>query len=179
VSANPLEAAAGLLLLFFVPGYAVARAVFPEWRVRGPEAVLRILELLSLGLVLSVTLSVLVGYGLLVGGPVGFAASWSDPVLEAILAGVAAVAFAAGWMRGAYRRTPPPSRAVGDDLGEEGPWQLSRELDRLDREERRLRHRLRTAPVSATDRSELEGRLEEIREAREGLQSAREAAYAR
>ena len=87
----------------------MTKAIFPEWRVRGPTATLRLLEITTLSFVTSLVLAVLVGYFLLVAGPNGFQAYWSDPILEAVLAGIAAIAFGLGWYRGAYRRTPPTS----------------------------------------------------------------------
>jgi len=96
-----LEAIVGGLLLFVVPGFAVARALFPEWRFRGPDGTLRALETATLSFVLSVALTVLVGSLLLGLAPGGFAAAWSDPVLEVALAAVALVAVAAGVLRGA------------------------------------------------------------------------------
>ena len=50
------EAIAGGALLFVVPGFAVAKAVFPERRVRGAAGVRWALELAALALVLSVVL---------------------------------------------------------------------------------------------------------------------------
>src|SRR5271154_4391397 len=108
VGANLPEAFAGLLLVFFVPGYTLTKATFPEWRLRGTDALLRVLETVTLALVLSVVLAILVGYALLAAAPGGFQASWSAPLLEACLAGVAVVGFVFGWYRGAYRRGPPP-----------------------------------------------------------------------
>jgi hypothetical protein len=180
VSVDPALAVAGLLLVFFVPGYAVVKATFPDWRVRGPDPLRRGLEIATLAFVLSVTLTVLVGYFLLDVGPGGFQASWSQPVLEAALAGVALVAFVIGWLRGAYGHEPPVrSRAEGSDDGAEGAWELTRELDRLRREERRLVHRLRAGPADGAAREESERELRRVRDAAGELQREREAEYAR
>ena len=111
-----LEVVVGTPLLFFVPGYTVTKAIFPEWRVRGELAFRRLLEISTLGFVLSVVLTVLVGELLLAASPGGFQASWSDPVLESILAGVALVAFVAGFVRGGYARVPPASQAAEVDV---------------------------------------------------------------
>ncbi len=172
------EAVAGFLLIFFVPGYALTKAVFPEWRLRGAGAIRRAVEIGTLSFVLSVVLTVLVGYGLLVAAPGGFQAYWSDPVLEAVLAGIAAVGFAAAWGRGAFRRTPPTVPPPEASHAEEGAWELSRELDRLDTEARRVRHRLRTEVRDPAERDRLNARLEEIRSETLEIARRREAEYA-
>jgi len=87
-----VEGVAGGLLLFFVPGYALTKAVFPEWRVRGRNAGRRLVEVVTLSFVTSIGLTVVVGFGLLDLAPGGFSAAWSDPLLEAALAAVAGVA---------------------------------------------------------------------------------------
>ncbi|MGA8303254.1 MAG: DUF1616 domain-containing protein [Thermoplasmata archaeon] len=177
VGANLPEVIAGALLVFFLPGYTVTRALFPEWRLRGPGAYLRWLETVALALVTSVVLTVLVGYVLLAAAPGGFQAYWTDPVLEVSLSGVALVAFTAGWVRGAYRREPPPSPAVAEESGEEGAWELTRELERLGREERRLAHALRTSKGPG-DEERLRDELARVRAERDHLRERREAEYA-
>jgi Protein of unknown function (DUF1616) len=173
-----LEAVAGGLLVFFVPGFFLTRALFPEWRVRGPTALRRLVEILTLSFVLSVTLTVLVGYLLLVAAPGGFQAYWTDPVLEATLAGIAVAAFGVGVLRGAYARTAPVSGPRAEaDPGGFGAWDLSRELDRLGREERRLRHALRVSPGGPEER-DIRERLERVRSETETLRRHREAEYA-
>jgi uncharacterized protein DUF1616 len=177
MSANGAEVAAGLLLLFFVPGYTLAKATFPEWRIRGPGATLLLLEIATLSFVTSIVLTVLVGYFLLTAGPAGFQADWSDPVLEAILAGIAAVGFGIGWARGAYRRVPPaPSAPEPPD--ERGAWELVQELDRLHRDERRLQHDLRRAGSDAAESDRLRRELERIRSEAAALRARRESEYA-
>jgi hypothetical protein len=173
-----VEVPIGFLLVLFVPGYAVTKALFPEWRIRGPEAYLRLIEIATLGFVLSVVLTVLVGYVLLVGAPSGFQAYWSAPVLEAALAGIALVAVAVGAARGAYARVPPPARAPAPSGGEEGAWELTRELDRLAREERQLLRSLRGTASSADEAARLRARLEEVRAHSQELGRRREAEYA-
>ncbi len=177
-TASVPEAIAGFLLVFFVPGYALAKAVFPEWRIRGAAALRRLVEVVTLAFVLSVVLTVLVGYGLLVATPAGFQAYWSDPVLEAVLAGVAAVAFAAAWARGAFRRTPPvPARPI-EGPSEEGARELTEYLAGLEREARRVRHQLRTGVSDPAERDRLNARLEEIRLESRRAAERREALYA-
>ncbi len=171
-----LEAVAGGLLLFFLPGFAFTRAVFPDWRLRGPGAARRALVTGTLSFVLSLVLTLLVGYALLTVRPGGFVASWCDPVLELALLVVAGVAGAVGWWEGAYAKVPPPPRRLEEDSGNEGAWELSRARDRLGREERSLAHRLRVGPHPEAA-SDLKARLEEVREERERLQREREAEY--
>ena len=174
-----VEFPVGVLLVFFLPGYAVTKAVFPDWRIRGPDAYRRLLEIVTLAFVLSVVLTILVGYGLLVGAPGGFAAYWSSPVLEAALAGIALAALAAAFARGAFAREPPPSpRPLEDTGGEEGAWELTRELDRLAREGRQIRRSLREGTGSAGDEARLRDRLTEIEARVAELGRQREAEYA-
>jgi hypothetical protein len=178
VGADLPEAIAGVLLVFFLPGYTLTKATFPEWRLRGPEAYLRLVEAVTLALVLSVVLTVLVGYVLLTAIPAGFEAYWNDPVLELALAGVTVVAFVAGWFRGAYRPDPPIHPAPEGGTGEAGAWELTRELERLGREERRLNHVLRTSVGDASEQARLREDLARLRTEREQLAERREAEYA-
>jgi hypothetical protein len=175
---NALEVVVGFLLVFFVPGYALTKATFPEWRVRGPDGLLRLVELVTLGFVLSVVLTVLVGYGLLAVSPAGFQAYWSDPVLEAILAAIAIAGFAVAGFRGGFAREPPAARPPDDAFGERGAWELSRELDRLAREERRLQHELRVNGSDPAEARRLHGELDRVGAERAELQRRREAEYA-
>jgi len=172
------EGIVGGLLLFFVPGYAVAKALFPEWRVRGPEGTRRLLELLTLSFVTSVGLTVVVGFGILSLATGGFAAAWSDPLLEAALAAVALLGFAVAIARGAFARTPPTVPAGPEVPGEEGAWELSRDLERLARDERRLRHALRVSALSPSDTARLTGELDSVRAERDALRRKREEEYA-
>ena len=177
-----LETAAGLLLLFFLPGYAVAKATFPDWRVRGAGGRVRLVELVALSFVLSVALTVLAGYALLVGNPTGFSADWSDPLLEGILAGIALAGFAGALARGGFDRIPPtPHPAPAEDPGGEGAWELERALDELAREERRILHRLRRegSRLMPSESERLSAELEAVRQDRESLRVRREAEYAR
>jgi len=173
------EVAVGVPLLFFVPGYTVTKAIFPEWRVRGAVALRRGLEIGTLAFVLSVVLTVLAGELLLASAPGGFQASWNDPVLESVLAAIALAGFVAGWVRGAYAAAPPPVPAPPGDEGEEGAWELTRRLDELGREERRLRHALRIARGSDPERATLRRDLDRVVGEQEALGREREASYAR
>jgi hypothetical protein len=174
-----VEVAAGILLIFFVPGFALTKAVFPEWRVRGPDAGLKAVEVATLSFVVSVALAVFVGYLLLLASPGGFQAYWSSPVLEAVLAAVALVGAIVAYARGAFSPVPPPGPSREPDTGEEGAWELMRELDRLTREERRLLHAIRQAPSNAPELAGLTEQLARIRSEEERLRTRREAEYAR
>jgi hypothetical protein len=171
------EAVVGGFLLFFIPGYAVVKALFPEWRVRGPDGGRRLLEVLTLSFVTSIGLTVLVGFGLLDLAPGGFSAGWSNPVLEAVLIAVAAVAFAVSFFRGAWSPTPPSAPVPSPSVGEEGAWELSRELERLGRDERRIQHALRTTPTDSAEAARLTAALEALRSERAALSRRREEEY--
>ena len=176
--ASAPEIVAGFLLVFFLPGYSVTRAAFPEWRIRGPSAMRRAVEEITLSFVLSVVLTVLVGGAFLSLAPAGFQASWSDPALEAALAGIAAVALVVAWARGSFRRSPPVRAAPIDLSREEGALELTRHLDELSREERRVRHLLRAGVQNPEERDRLNQRLEEIRAESLEIAARREAEYA-
>jgi len=174
-----VQGIAGALLLFFVPGYAVAKALFPEWRVRGVGGTRRLVELVTLSFVASIGLTVVVGFGILDLAPGGFSATWSDPVLEVSLAAVAFVAFVVALARGAFARTAPaPSRAKEGAEDEEGAWELSRELERLGRDERRLEHALRVSSQNPSESARLSAELDAVRAERDALRRRREEEYA-
>jgi len=173
-----LEGIVGGLLLFFVPGYAVAKALFPEWRIRGRDGARRLVEIVTLSFVTSIGLTVLVGYGVLSLAPGGFAAAWSDPVLEAVLAVLAVAAFIVAGARGAFARVPPAPPVTESGTGEEDAWELSRELERLGRDERRLEHAVRVASGGPTETARLSAELESVRAERDALRRKREGEYA-
>lgn len=177
MAVSPIEALAGLLLIFFLPGFAVARALFPEWRFRGPDGLLRVVETGAMSLVLSVSLTVLIGFALL-NSPGGFSASWSDPVLEAILAGITGVGLVAAGLRGAFAREAPESRPLELLGGEEGGAEALERAEELAREERRLRHALRVSR-EGPDAVRFRGELVRVRAEAERLGRAREEEYAR
>jgi hypothetical protein len=174
--ADALGAAAGVLLVFVLPGFALSKAIFPERRVRGPKAIERGVELAALSLVLSVSTTVLAGFALL-NGP-GFSASWTNPLLEAVLAAVTAVALAAAWVRGAFAKVPPAGRPLEPAPGAEGGWELLSALEGLAREERHLRRALRRVPADGAEARRIRGELETVARQRSRLERAREAEYA-
>lgn len=173
-SVNAAEAVVSLVLTFFLPGFALARATFPEWRFRGPNGTIRLLETLTLSLFGSVALTVILGFGLL-NSPVGFGATWSDPVLFGLLAAVAAVGLAAAAIRGAFSRVPPAAPPVEPDPEGDRAFATIRALEGLKAEERRLRHRLRVLPKSDPERERIASELEELQAQEARTVAAREA----
>jgi hypothetical protein len=173
------EAVLGGALLFFLPGYALTKALYPEWRVRGPAGIRRLVEVVTLSFVVSIGLTVVVGYGLLNLAPGGFSAAWSDPLLEAVLAGIFVLALAVALVRGAFRAVPPagPPASVASESGEEGAWEVSRELERLGRDERRVQHALRRAPRDSAEAARLEQELTSIRTEKDAVRTSREEQY--
>ncbi len=166
-----LESIAGLLLLFVLPGFTTARALFPEWRLAGPRSLRPLVETAVLSFVLSVVLTVLVGYALLAAAPGGFRASWSDPLLEAVLAAVTVIAFVVGLVRGGY--PVHGGRATASAGPEEpDPWELTRTLDRLRRAQELEEERAADEPASRR-------RIEGLRTERERLRREQEERYAR
>ncbi len=178
MTATILQEVAGFLLVFVVPGYTVTKALFPEWRIRGPEALLRTVEIGTLSLLLSVTFTILVGF--ILGNLPGalFQASWTNPLLETVLAAVTMVAVVVGLLNGAYRREPPRRTAAEPAPGEDRSWELLETMDALHRQERRLRHQLRAREADDPDRGRLEAELRAVKTRGEELRRAREAEYA-
>lgn len=176
MSVSPIEAIIGLLLVFVLPGLGTARALFPEWRFRGPEAAVRAVETVTLTLVLSVAYTILIGFGLLSTAG-GFTASWSTPTLEIALAGVSAVAFGVAALRGAFARVPPAG-PVPEPLGGEAQGaELLARAEELAREERRIRHELRVGRDDRRDAS-LRAELDRNRAEARRLGRLREEEYA-
>jgi hypothetical protein len=173
-----LEGAAGVLLLFFLPGYATTRALFPEWRVRGSEAWRRAVEIVTLSFVLSVTWTILLGYLLLSVAPGGFQPFWTNPLLEGAQLVVTVGGLLTGWWLGAYASAPPERWSTEAEPGGEGAWELTRRLDQLAHERRRLEHELRQADASSGTAATLRDRIEGLREESSRLTSAREREYA-
>ena len=160
-SVDAVESVAGLALVFFLPGFALARATFPEWRFRGPSGTVHLLETLTLSLVGSVVLTILLGFALL-NSAVGFQATWSDPVLFVALAALAAVGLVVAVLRGAFARVPPSGPVLEPEGGTEGAFEDIREVDRLRAEERRLRHRARTLARDDPERERLDREIARV-----------------
>lgn len=176
MGASLLESLVGVLLLFFLPGFGLVLAVFPEWRLRGPGSARTLVEAVTLSFVLSVVLTVLVGYALLQLAPGGFQAYWTDPVLEVSLAAIAAVGLAVGAVR---RTVPGGARAAAPALrGEEGAWELDRRLEHLGRRERSLERSLARGRLTADRVPDARRELESVRSESEHLRREREDEYA-
>jgi hypothetical protein len=173
-SVNAAEAVAGLALVFFLPGFGLARATFPEWRFRGPEGTVRLIETLALSLFGSVAVTVIVGFGML-NVPVGFQATWSDPLLFELLAGISAIALVVAVLRGAFARVPPPAPRPRSVEPEDHPFAMIRELEGLMAEERRLRHRLRVLPRQDPERARVSADLDVVVAREAAVAAAREA----
>jgi Protein of unknown function (DUF1616) len=178
VPVNLALAVVGGLLVFVLPGYAVTKTLFPEWRVRGAGALLTGVELATLSFVLSVTLTVLVGFVALNAAPGGFQATWSNPVVELSLAAITVIGLIAAYIRGAFDRIPPTAPAPEEDPGLTGGWEAMRRLDELARRERGLRRSLtRVAPGSEEERR-VRGLLETVKAEASQARAAREAELA-
>jgi len=169
------EAILGGALLFFLPGFTVTRAIFPRLRLRGPDRLRGALETVTLSFTLSVVLTVLVGFALLRLSPGGFEAGWTDPLLEACLGAIAIVALAVGLLEGSYAAVPPPPPPP--EPGSEGAWELTRELDRLGRQERTIVRQLARARSDPQATGELQRRLDEVRSKARALEERREDEY--
>ncbi len=169
---------AGVLLVFVLPGYTVTKALFPEWRIRGPEALLRAVEIGTMSLLLSVTFTILAGFVL--GSLPGsfFQASWNNPLLEIVLVAVTSVGAAVGLLNGAYRREPPSVPVSEPSPGEEHPWELLEALETIHQQERRLQHEIRMRKTGDPVRARLEAELRTAEVRAEELRRAREAEYA-
>jgi hypothetical protein len=178
VTASLPEIIVGLLLVFALPGYGITRATFPEWRLRGPDALLRVVEMGTLSLVLSVTVTILVGFVL--GNLPGsfFQAGWSDPLLEAILAVIAAVSLVVAVLRGAFSKVPPAVPPPEPSPGEEDPMALLRALEMNQRNARRLQHEIRLLKPDDPQRARLEAELADTQRRSQELRTNREAEYA-
>ena len=170
------EALLGLLLLYVLPGLTITQALFPDWRFRGPQGVERLVTTAALSVILSTSLTIVVGFAL-TGLPGGFSASWSSPLLEGVLGAVTVAGALVAWRRGAYSRVPPPAPMAEPGPAEGDAWATIRSLEQLHREERRLRHLLRT-DVATAESAGARSRLEEVRAeiARLGAERGRELA---
>ena len=167
---DAIPAAAGLLLAFFLPGAAVAAAVFPE-KVRRGAGWAGPLEIAVLGIVGSVALTILLG-SLLTALPSGFGTSSSNPSIWVADGAVVVVGLIAWFVR---RNAVAPEP---DPPADTEAWEDLRALERAAREERTLRRALRSGSLAPKERSELEERLAVVRIAREERVRAAEARHA-
>jgi hypothetical protein len=177
VGANLAEYWLGGALLFALPGYAWSRALFPEWRLRGRMALDHAVRLGTLSFVWSLAILVVVGSTLSEIPSLGFSAAWSDPRLELLLGGLTLIGFAAAALRGAFSPAVPDS-GPSSPRGEGSPLPTLRQLDRLTREENRLRRALRRSAAGSEGRSRLEEELDRVRARSEEIRRARQEEYA-
>jgi hypothetical protein len=175
---DTLEAIAAGALFFALPGLALTRAMFPEWRFSGPLALTRAIETATLGIVLSLVLTILVGFVLTFGPTQSFPAGWTNPLLETILAAIMALALVVAALRGAFSATPPPAPALEPAPGADSPEAVLRELARLRQEAGTVHRALRRGGRSPEDLAELRSRLKSIDAEVELLQERRSAEYA-
>jgi len=174
---SPVQAGVGLLLLFVLPGFFSARALFPEWRLTGDDALTRWVETAALALLLSLAYTVLIGSALLNLAGTGFSASWGNPTLEEALLAVTVAGALIAFARGGFARSAPAAPPLEPSGGESGAWELIRRSEDLARQERRLKHALRTAR-DRTESERIQKELDGVGRERDSLRSAREAEYA-
>jgi hypothetical protein len=175
MSASLLEALLGGLLIFVLPGLGLSRALFPEWRFRGDAGAVHAVETFTLSVVLSVAVTILVGFALL-NLPVGFSAVWANPTIELLLVLVTVPSFAVAWWRGAFASQAPVGPSLEPMGGEEGGAEAIARAESLARESRRIRHALRVNSAG-TDLGRLREELETIEQEARRLGEQREAEY--
>jgi hypothetical protein len=174
---DTLEAIAGGLLILVLPGLAWSRAIFPEWRISGPLALTRAFETAALAFLLSIVLTILVGFGLTLFPNGAFPAAWSNPVLEAILAGLTGLGAVVAYLRRGFARVAPPAPAMEPAPGLGSPTELLQELVAVSRRTRQIRHELRGNHLDESARSRLSQELRELESRADGLAARREAEY--
>ena len=167
------ESLAGLLLLYVLPGYAIGRAVFPEWRLHGPGWSIRLIEEAALAILISPSLTILVGSALAASPGPGFQAGWGMPLLEIILATVTAVALVVAAIRGAFSRVPPVrAPAPGEEISHDTGWATLRGLERVADRERKLRRALARAVEGSDEQARLTTELRELDQEKERIATA-------
>jgi hypothetical protein len=177
MAASIPEALLGLLLVYFLPGFGVVRAMFPERRVFRPLSLRTLVEELTASLVLSVALAILIGFVWL-GTSTGVQASWSQPLVELTLGLIGLVGLALAAFRGSFARIPPTATEPEPSPGEAGAFELIRSLDQIAREERRLTHRLRVVGEGSSESTAIRAELERVRAESARIRRLREAEYA-
>ncbi len=97
--ANPVQVVAGVVLVFFLPGYTLVNMLFPRKGELDPEydQVYRI----ALGMGLSIVIAIMVGFGLNALSSEGHGLVTAGP-LWAVLLSITAIFVLIGWYRGAY-----------------------------------------------------------------------------
>jgi len=130
-----IQVLAGLVIVFFLPGYTLVCLMFPRKGELDPEY--DVVYRVALGMGLSIVISIFVGFALnaLSTEDQGYV---SAGPLWASLLSITAVFFAGGWLLGAYPwmgllhpklyRVPPPRKVAGMKLM---PLVKSRETEKL------------------------------------------------
>jgi membrane protein implicated in regulation of membrane protease activity len=175
MSTSPLFSVVALLLFFFVPGFLLMKALWPEWRFRGVKGLERGLTLVAGGVVLSVALTIIIGFYL--GNTGLFQAGQGNPLLEEILAAISVVCLIAGWWRGAYSaKAPPESRLTEPPLyGEDDADSFGSTMEQIARDQRRIRHELRIAKRDDPREAErLQGELDSLASRQRAMERERE-----
>jgi hypothetical protein len=96
---NPLQVLLGIAIVFFLPGYALVNMLFPRKGELDPEYDL--VYRITLGMGMSVVVSILVGFGLNALSSEGHGYVSAGP-LWAVLLGTTGAFALVGWYRGAY-----------------------------------------------------------------------------
>ena len=132
---NPLQILAGILVVFFLPGYTLVCMLFPRRGELDPEY--DVIYRITLGMGMSVVIAILVGFGLNAISTAENAYVRAGPLWTILLLLTLVFAFA-GWWRGAYPlaglihpnlyrsvATPGTPRRKGSE------FQKKRKVDRL------------------------------------------------
>jgi uncharacterized integral membrane protein len=171
------ESLTALALIFVLPGFALSRAIFPEWRFRGRGGAEHLAETAAMSLVLSVSLTILVGFALQNSPSVGFQASWSFPLLEVLLAGVAGGALVTALYRGAFSKIPPLRIPARRERPGTDAWEILDRLDEFALKERRLAHAIRTGEPSSPEVLRAKEELSRLHDQTDELRQLREREY--
>lgn len=170
-------AAVGLMLIFFLPGFAVTRALFPERRVFRPPSGKVLVEQLTSSVILSVAITILAGYVWL-GTSVGFQVTWAQPRVEESLAAISGVGLAVAAARGSFARRTPQGPDLPPEAGHSDPMALIRQLDELARRRRSLQHQRRIAGGDSPDSASIDEAIRRIDDEDRALRAQREEEYA-
>ena len=151
---NPLQVAFGLILIFFLPGFLLVKALFPGRNELDKEY--NLIYEIGLGMGLSIVIAILdgfmlgslhqlIGFRTVDGREVGY---FDTPYIVSSLLLISLALFIAAWYRGAFpwmgrlhpglARVPASERPEGRKKRLDGLimkiWELSRERERLRRE---------------------------------------------
>ena len=132
---NPLQVLAGILVVFFLPGYTLICMLFPRKGELDPEY--DVIYRIAIGIGMSVVIAILVGFGLNAISTAEHAYVSAGP-LWAILSLLILVFVSVGWWRGAYPLAgmihPALYRSVaisGTPRAKGSDFQRKRKIDKL------------------------------------------------